>query len=80
MKTFAEKILTDPQVNKKVGLYQSGSHRARMGVLTGLPSINLNNEEELLKFIQNEKSVYIVISESKWKNNFSNWFNISFYV
>ena len=25
----------------------------------------------LLKFIQNEKSVYIVISESKWENSFS---------
>ena len=71
MKAFANQILADSQANKKIGLYQLGNHRARMGVVTGLPSISLNNVEELKQFTQSEKNVYIVMLESEWKNNFS---------
>ena len=72
MKTFANHILADPQVNKQIGLYQLGNHRARMGVLTGLPSIYLNNPEELKQFIQSGKNIYVVMRQSDWKNKFSN--------
>ena len=34
MKLFADKILSDPQNNKHIGIYQLGSHRARIGVMT----------------------------------------------
>ena len=71
MKTFANHILADPQVNKQIGLYQLGNHRARMGVLTGLPSIYLNNPEELKQFIQSGNNIYIVMRQSDWQNKFS---------
>ena len=64
-------ILADPQTDKRIGLYQLGSHRARMGVLTGLPSLNLNNPEEVTRFIQPEKNIYIVMRQSDWQNKFS---------
>ena len=43
-----------------------------MGVLTGLPSINLKNYEELNQFIQAEENIYIVMRQSDWQNKFSN--------
>ena len=61
MKAFANKILADPQVNKRVGLYQLGNQRARMGVMTGLPSIYLNNSEELQLLIEAESNVYVIM-------------------
>tara|TARA_B100000315_G_scaffold202678_1_gene195448 strand:- start:419 stop:1657 length:1239 start_codon:yes stop_codon:yes gene_type:complete len=72
MKVFAEKILTDPRPEKQIGLYRLGNHRARMGVLTGLPSLYLNNAEELEQFIQSEKKVFVIMRESDWKEEFSN--------
>ena len=68
MKAFANQILADPQSNKQIGLYQLGNHRARMGVLTGLPSIYLNNPKELKQFIKSGKNCYIVMRQSEWKN------------
>jgi 4-amino-4-deoxy-L-arabinose transferase-like glycosyltransferase len=72
MKKFAEEILADPHPEKRIGLYRLGNHRARMGVLTGLPSLYLNNAEELKKFIQSEKKVFVVMREPDWKKEFSN--------
>ncbi|MBU06100.1 MAG: phospholipid carrier-dependent glycosyltransferase [Dehalococcoidales bacterium] len=71
MKAFAAEILADPQPEKRIGLYQLGNHRARMGVLTGLPSIYLNNAEELNQFIQSGEKVFVVMRESDWKEEFS---------
>ena len=71
MKAFANHILADSQANKQIGLYQLGNHRARMGVLTGLPSIYLNTPEELKQFIQSRENVYIVMRQSEWENKFS---------
>ena len=71
MKAFANKILADPQANKRIGLYQLGNQRARMGVLTGLPSLYLNNPEEVRQFAQSSKNVYIVMRLSDWENEFS---------
>ena len=71
MKAFSMQILADPQTDKRIGLYQLGSHRARMGVLTGLPSLNLNNPEEVTRFIQSGKNIYIVMRQSDWQNKFS---------
>ena len=70
MKAFSMQILADPQTDKRIGLYQLGNHRARMGVLTGLPSHNLNNPEELKRFIQSGKNIYIVMRQSDWQNKF----------
>jgi hypothetical protein len=71
MKKFAKEILADPHLEKRIGLYRLGNHRARMGVLTGLPSLYLNNAEELKQFIQSGKKVFVVMRESDWKEEFS---------
>ena len=61
MKKFANHILASPQSAKRIGLYRLGNHRARMGVMTGLPSIYLNNPEELQLFIEAKSNVYVVM-------------------
>jgi hypothetical protein len=71
MKVFAEEILADPHPDKRIGLYRLGNHRARMGVLTGLPSIYLNNAEELNQFVQSGGKVFVVMREPDWKEEFS---------
>ena len=71
MKLFANQVLSDPQSNKRIGLYQLGNNnRARMGVMTGLPTIYLKNPEELKLFIKPEGIVYIVMRQSEWEQNF----------
>jgi len=70
MKLFANKILSDSQNNKHIGLYQLGNHRARMGVMTGLPAIYLKNPDELKLFIKSNETVYIVMRQSEWQENF----------
>ena len=72
MKEFAKHILTDSKLSKQIGLYRVGNHRARMGVMTGLPSMYLNNPEELNLFIKSENNVYIVMRQSDWKREFYN--------
>ena len=72
MKKFADHIVTDPQLDKRVGLYRLGNHRARMGVMTGLPSIYLYNPEELELFIKPGNNVYVVMRQSDWESKFYN--------
>ena len=73
MKKFANHILTDPQLEKRIGLYRLGNHRARMGVMTGLPSIYLKSPEELELFIESGNNVYIVMRQSDWRREFRNF-------
>ena len=70
MKKFANQILADPQINKSIGLYQLGNHRARIGVLTGLPSIYLNNPTELKSFLKLKENPYIIMRQSDWQQKF----------
>ena len=70
MKKFANHILTDPQLKKRIGLYRLGSHRARMGVMTGLPSIYLKNPEELNLFTKSGENIYVIMRQSDLKNEF----------
>ena len=72
MKIFANQILADPQADKRIGLYQLGNHRARMGIMTGLPSIYLNTPEELKLFIKSGKNIYVVMRQSDWEHEFQN--------
>ena len=72
MKLFADKILSDPQNNKHIGIYQLGNHRARIGVMTGLPAIYLKDPTELKLFIKSKKIAYIVMREKEWGGNFHN--------
>jgi 4-amino-4-deoxy-L-arabinose transferase-like glycosyltransferase len=70
MKLFANKIISDSHTEKRIGLYQLGNHRARMGVMTGLPSIYLNNLEELKSFIRSDGINYVVMRKADWKDDF----------
>jgi hypothetical protein len=70
MKVFANKISSDSQSNKHIGLYQLGNHRARIGVMTGLPAILLKNPDELKQFMESKESVYIVMRQAEWKKKF----------
>ena len=70
MKKFANHILASPQSAKRIGLYRLGNHRARMGVMTGLPSIYLNNPEELQLFIEAENNVYVVMRRFDLERDF----------
>jgi 4-amino-4-deoxy-L-arabinose transferase-like glycosyltransferase len=72
MKKFANHISTDPQLEKRIGLYRLGNHRARMGVMTGLPSVYLKNPEALKLFIKSEKNIYVIMRQSDLKNEFNN--------
>ena len=72
MKKFANHILADPQLKKRIGLYSFGNHRARMGVMTGLPSIYLKSPEELELFIKSGNNVYVVMRQSDLKSEFHN--------
>ena len=72
MKKFANHILTSPQLAKRIGLYRLGNHRARMGVMTGLPSIYLNNPEELKLFIEAKSNVYVVMRRFDLESDFYN--------
>jgi hypothetical protein len=70
MKKFSNLILSDTYNEKNIGIYQLGNHRARMGVMTGLPSIYLNNPEELKHFVETQNYAYIIMRLSDWENNF----------
>ena len=72
MKKFASHIVADPQLGKRIGLYQLGNHRARMGVMTGLPSIYLYSPEELKLFIKPGNNIYVIMRQSDWENEFYN--------
>jgi len=73
MKKFANHIQTDPRLEKRIGLYRLGNHRARMGVMTGLPSIYLKSPEELKLFIKSGNNVYVVMRQSDLKSEFLNF-------
>jgi hypothetical protein len=72
MKKFANHILADSRLEKRIGLYRLGNHRARMGVMTGLPSIYLKSSEELELFIKSGNNVYVVMRQSDLKSEFHN--------
>jgi hypothetical protein len=72
MKKFANHILTDPQLEKRIGLYRLGNHRARIGVMTGLPSIYLKSPEELELFIKSGNNVYVIMRQSDLRREFNN--------
>jgi 4-amino-4-deoxy-L-arabinose transferase-like glycosyltransferase len=72
MKKFANHISTDSQLEKRIGLYRLGNHRARMGVMTGLPSVYLKSPEELKMFIASGKNIYVIMRQSDLKNELHN--------
>lgn len=70
MKKFADYI---KQENFKgpIGIYELGSHRARLGILTGRTVITLHSPADVEKFMGRAQKTYLVIKESDWKKEFS---------
>jgi len=70
MKKFANQIHLE-KFKGPIGVYQLGSHRARLGILTGRTVVTLHSPEEVGSFLETRKKIYMVIKESDWEKYFS---------
>ena len=70
MKKFASHI-NQEKFKGPIAVYNLGSHRARLGILTGRMVVKLHSPDEVEKFLRTNKKIYLVIKESDWKKNFS---------
>lgn len=71
MKKFAQEIADAGTGQEKIGVYQLGSHQARLGVLTGQHSKFIFTPEMLHTFIKTDQTVFVVLRESVWKEKFA---------
>jgi 4-amino-4-deoxy-L-arabinose transferase-like glycosyltransferase len=69
MKKFANNINKE-QFNGPIAVYKLGSHRARLGILTGRMVVTLHSPSEMEEFLRTNQKVYLVIKESDWKKEF----------
>ena len=70
MKKFASHI-NQEKFKGPIAVYNLGSHRARLGILTGRMVVKLHSPDEVEKFLRTNKKIYLVIKESDWKKDFS---------
>ncbi len=70
MKKFASHI-NQNQIKGSIAIYKLGSHRARLGILTGRMVVTLHSPEEMKEFLKTNQKVYLVVKESDWKKYFS---------
>ncbi len=71
MKKFADHIIQE-KIRGPIAIYKLGSHRARLGVLTGRTVVTLHSTHEFDKFLRKNQKTYLVVKKSDWENNFSN--------
>jgi len=71
MKKFAQEIAHTGTGQEKIGVYQLGSHQARLGALTGQHSKFIFTPDMLHTFLETDQKVFIVIRESVWKEKFT---------
>jgi 4-amino-4-deoxy-L-arabinose transferase-like glycosyltransferase len=69
MKKFANQIIQE-KFNGPIAVYKLGSHRARLGILTGKMVVTLHSPYEMEEFLRTNQKVYLVIKESDWKKEF----------
>jgi 4-amino-4-deoxy-L-arabinose transferase-like glycosyltransferase len=69
MKKFANHINLE-KFNGPIAVYKLGSHRARLGILTGRMVVTLHSPYEMKEFLRTNQKVYLVIKESDWKKEF----------
>ena len=69
MKKFANHI-NQEKFNGPIAVYKLGSHRARLGILTGRMVVTLHSPYEMEEFLRTNQKVYLVIKESDWKKEF----------
>ena len=70
MKKFASHI-NQEKFKGPIAVYNLGSHRARLGILTGRMVVNLYSPDEMEEFLTTNQKIYLVIKESDWKKDFS---------
>jgi 4-amino-4-deoxy-L-arabinose transferase-like glycosyltransferase len=70
MKKFASHI-NQGKFKGPIAIYKLGSHRARLGILTGRMVVKLNSPEEVEEFLTTKQKIYLVIKESDWEKDFS---------
>jgi 4-amino-4-deoxy-L-arabinose transferase-like glycosyltransferase len=70
MKKFANHIIQE-KFNGPIAVYKLGSHRARLGILTGRMVVTLHSPYEMEEFLRTNQKVYLVIKESDWKKEFN---------
>ena len=71
MKKFAEHI-NQENIKGPIATYKLGSHRARLGVLTGRTVITLHSLQQAKNFLRTNQKKYLVIKKTDWENEFSN--------
>jgi len=70
MKKFASHI-NQEKFKGPIAVYNLGSHRARLGILTGRMVVKLHSPDEVEEFLRTNKKIYLVIKESDWKKDLS---------
>jgi 4-amino-4-deoxy-L-arabinose transferase-like glycosyltransferase len=70
MKKFAGHI-NQEKFKGPIAVYKLGSHRARLGILTGRMVVKLHAPGEVEEFLGASQKVYLVIKESDWEKDFS---------
>jgi 4-amino-4-deoxy-L-arabinose transferase-like glycosyltransferase len=70
MKKFATHI-NQEKFKGPIAVYKLGSHRARLGILTGRMIVKLHSPSELEEFLGTSQKIYLVIKESDWGKGFS---------
>ena len=70
MKKFASHI-NQEKFKGPIAVYKLGSHRARLGILTGRMVVKLHSPDEVEEFLRTSQKIYLVIKESDWEKDFS---------
>tara|TARA_B100000686_G_scaffold265613_1_gene280117 strand:+ start:3 stop:1154 length:1152 start_codon:yes stop_codon:yes gene_type:complete len=70
MKKFATYI-NEKNIKGPIAIYKLGSHRARLGVLTGRTVITLRSPRELEEFLRSNQEAYLIIKKVEWEKKFS---------
>ncbi len=70
MKKFASHI-NQEKFKGPIAVYKLGSHRARLGILTGRMVVKLHSPNEVKKFLRTSQKIYLVMKEADWEKDFS---------
>jgi len=69
MKKFADQI-NQENFKGPIAVFHLGSHRARLGILTGRTVTTLTSPAQIEKLLKANNKFYLVIKESDWKRYF----------
>ncbi len=70
MKYFSEVIRAQGNGNEKITAFQMGSHRARLGILTGQMTVNVEETSAITDLAASPHPGYIVMREEDWNAHF----------